>query len=88
MSLHAEIVVASPEGGKAPLNIDSIAMSPDADSQRFFREKAQLWENTEVLEAFKGRAAEFDAIFYVGWVGRESFLAGGAVVDKARLTVR
>ena len=39
-------------------------------SQQFFRERTNLWENTESLESFEGRAKEFDAIFFVGGGGR------------------
>jgi putative intracellular protease/amidase len=68
---HAEIVVASPDGGEAPLSQQSIDMSPDEGSQRFLKEKTHLWKDTTRLENFKGRANEFDAVFYVGGGGRE-----------------
>ncbi|KAF2095362.1 putative chaperone protein HSP31 [Rhizodiscina lignyota] len=67
---HAEIVVASPAGGAAPLDPGSVDYAKnDEESQKFLQEKRSLWEKTEKLESFKGRAAEFDAIFFVGGHG-------------------
>lgn len=37
----------------------------------FLENQKELWEQTEKLETFLGRAGEFDAIFYVGGLGRE-----------------
>ncbi|KAK3678813.1 hypothetical protein LTR78_001266 [Recurvomyces mirabilis] len=71
----ADVVVASPLGGEAPLSVQSIEMSPDEESQKFLREKQDVWSNTEVLSTFGGRAQEFDAIFYVG--------GGGPMFDLA-----
>lgn len=51
------------------MNPLSIEMSPDEESQKFLQ-KSALWENTERLETFKGRANEFAAIFFVGGGGR------------------
>jgi hypothetical protein len=36
----------------------------------FLNTRSDLWKNTEKLEAFLGRAKEFDAILYVGGFGR------------------
>lgn len=65
-------MVASPAGGEAPLDPGSVDFAKDDDeSQKFLKEKESLWKNTEKLESFKGRAGEFDAIFFVGGHGRE-----------------
>ena len=37
----------------------------------FLENKKELWENTQKLETFVGRAKDFDAIFYVGGLGRK-----------------
>ncbi|EME44608.1 hypothetical protein DOTSEDRAFT_72158 [Dothistroma septosporum NZE10] len=67
---HAEITIASPKGGEAPLDPSSVEMfKEDAESTRFLKEKEALWKNTEKLELFVGRETEFDAIFYVGGHG-------------------
>lgn len=41
----------------------------DALSQAFMSEKRSLWENTEKLSTFKGRASEFAALVYIGGHG-------------------
>ncbi|KAK4549676.1 hypothetical protein LTR36_004977 [Oleoguttula mirabilis] len=66
---HAKIVIASPQGGEAPLNGHSIEMATDTESKRFLAEKRHVWESTEKLETFLGRAEEFEAIFFVGGAG-------------------
>lgn len=67
---HVEIVFASPNGGKAPLDPGSIEpFKDDAQSQAFMNEKRSLWENTEKLSTFKGRASEFAALVYIGGHG-------------------
>jgi putative intracellular protease/amidase len=61
--------VASPLGGTAPLDEGSVeAYKEDASSVKFLKKK--LWENTEKLSTFLGRAKEYDAIFFVGGFGR------------------
>lgn len=61
----------SPAGGKAPLDPSSVEMfKEDAESQKFLKEKSALWENTEKLSDYIGKASQFDAIFYVGGHGR------------------
>jgi putative intracellular protease/amidase len=42
----------------------------DATSQTFLKEQKALWTNTHKLSDILPRAAEFDAIFYVGGHGR------------------
>ena len=72
LSPHAEIVVASPAGGEAPLDEGSVAaFKADPASVEFLNTKSALWKNTEKLSSFVGRAGEFDAIFYVGGHGRK-----------------
>lgn len=68
---HCEITVASPAGGEAPLDEGSVtAFKDDTESQNFLKEKGKLWKETEKLEGFKGRAGDFDGIFFVGGHGR------------------
>jgi putative intracellular protease/amidase len=67
---HTKITVASPAGGAAPLDPASIeASKDDVKSQDFLKTKTQLWEQTETLSSFIGKAADFDALFYVGGHG-------------------
>ncbi|KXS98768.1 hypothetical protein AC578_9048 [Pseudocercospora eumusae] len=66
----ADIVIASPKGGVAPLDPGSVEMfKEDAESTKFLKEKESLWKNTEKLSKYIGKADEFDAIFYVGGHG-------------------
>lgn len=66
----ADIAIASPKGGEAPLDPSSVEMfKEDAEATRFLKEKEALWKNTDKLEKYLGRADEFDAIFYVGGHG-------------------
>lgn len=70
---HAQITIASPAGGEAPLDPSSVeATKDDKASVDFLNSKQSLWKNTEKLSDFVGRANEFDAIFFVGGHGRES----------------
>lgn len=68
---HAQITVASPAGGEAPLDPSSIDKS-DQVSMDFLKNQEPLFKNTEKLEKFVGHAKDFDAIFYVGGHGRTS----------------
>lgn len=64
--------VASPLGGKAPLNEYSVQESKtDELSMRFVEHRSDLWADTEKLSEFIGRAEEFDVIVYAGGQGRE-----------------
>ncbi|RAK91793.1 ThiJ/PfpI family protein [Aspergillus costaricaensis CBS 115574] len=66
----AELVIASPAGGKAPLDPGSIEMfKEDPVSQKFLKEQESLWTNTVKLSDVVSRVSEFDAIFYVGGHG-------------------
>ena len=70
---NAQITIASPAGGEAPLDPSSVeATKDDKASVDFLDNKQSLWKNTEKLSNFVGRAKEFDAIFFVGGHGRES----------------
>ncbi|KAK6507413.1 hypothetical protein TWF481_005846 [Arthrobotrys musiformis] len=67
---HATFTIASPRGGPSPLDPSSIeAFKNDSLSQKFLAEKEELWERTEMLFKFLGKANLFDALFYVGGHG-------------------
>jgi putative intracellular protease/amidase len=53
----------------------------DAESKKFLEEKKSLWENTEKLSDYVGKADQFDAIFYVGGHGRTSSCKPRAPID-------
>jgi len=66
----ADITIASPKGGEAPLDPSSVEQfKEDAESTKFLKEKESLWKNTEKLSTFLGKADQFDGIFYVGGHG-------------------
>ncbi|KAF7533363.1 hypothetical protein G7054_g7145 [Neopestalotiopsis clavispora] len=65
----AEIVFASPKGGLAPVDPVSVEYSPDEVSQEFLKNHKVLFEQTEPLVQFLGKAVEFDAIYYPGGHG-------------------
>lgn len=66
----AEIVVASPKGGEAPLDPSSVkASESDSISQDFLKNQSALWKQTHKLADFVGKAGDFAAIFYVGGHG-------------------
>ncbi|RJE27433.1 ThiJ PfpI family protein [Aspergillus sclerotialis] len=65
-----ELVIASPNGGEAPLDPGSAkAFENDPISAKFLKENKSLWTNTQKLADILPRVAEFDAIFYVGGHG-------------------
>ncbi|KAF4631586.1 hypothetical protein G7Y89_g6545 [Cudoniella acicularis] len=67
---HVQITIASPNGGAAPLDPSSVeATKEDPVCIKFLKNRNALWENTEKLESFLGRAKEFEAIFFVGGHG-------------------
>jgi putative intracellular protease/amidase len=69
---YVQIVIASPNGGEAPLDPGSVdASKDDAQSQNFFINKSALWKNTQTLSSLLGHANEFEAIFFVGGHGRQ-----------------
>ncbi|KAJ5797647.1 uncharacterized protein N7503_006943 [Penicillium pulvis] len=64
------LTIASPKGGKAPLDQGSVKMfESDPVSKSFLDNQEALWTNTEKLADMVPRAGEFDAIFYVGGHG-------------------
>ncbi|KAL2847081.1 class I glutamine amidotransferase-like protein [Aspergillus pseudodeflectus] len=66
----AELTIASPKGGEAPLDPGSVEMfKEDPVSSKFLKEQTALWKKTEKLADVLPRAGEFDAIFYVGGHG-------------------
>ncbi|KAH7382881.1 putative chaperone protein HSP31 [Cadophora sp. MPI-SDFR-AT-0126] len=67
---HTEITVASPKGGVAPQDPKSRAeFKDDKISVDFLVNQRSLYEETQKLEKFIGRAEEFVALFYVGGQG-------------------
>ena len=70
LSDQAEVFVASPKGGVAPLDPSSVeAFKDDPSSANFLANKKAVWEKTTPLKEFLGRANEFDAIFFPGGHG-------------------
>jgi len=66
----ADITIASPKGGTAPLDKSSVdAFKEDKEAMDFFEQKKALWEKTEKLSDLSGAAKNFDAIFFVGGHG-------------------
>jgi putative intracellular protease/amidase len=64
------MVLASPNGGAAPLDPSSVdAAAKDSVSTSFLNEQKQLWQTTQPVEHFLGRADEFAAIFFPGGHG-------------------
>jgi len=78
-----DVIVASPAGGNAPLDPASIEMfKEDASSVRFLNQDKALWEKTDKLDAYVGRADEFDAVFVPGGHGPMFDLAVDEVSRK------
>ncbi|OLN97749.1 Glyoxalase 3-like protein 2 [Colletotrichum chlorophyti] len=66
----AEMTFASPKGGVSPLDQASVEMfANDPSSKNFLENHKDIWENTEPLKNFVGRASEFDALFFPGGHG-------------------
>ena len=66
-------MVASPNGGAAPLDPSSVeAFKGDASATKFLNTKEELWKNTHKLSEFVGHANDYEAIFFVGGHGRTS----------------
>ncbi|KAM0524469.1 hypothetical protein ACHAPE_000563 [Trichoderma viride] len=71
-----EMVVASPKGGEAPLDPDSITrFKDDKISTDFYEQHKDVWSNTTKLSEFLGKADQFDAIYYPGGHGPSFDLA-------------
>lgn len=65
-----ELVMASPKGGEAPLDPASVKMfAQDEESVEFLKNKSAVWKTTQKLSTFRGKVAEFDALFYPGGHG-------------------
>ncbi|KAE8141394.1 class I glutamine amidotransferase-like protein [Aspergillus pseudotamarii] len=65
-----DVVIASPNGGEAPLDPGSITMfEEDAVSVKFLKEQKSLWQRTVKLSDVLPRVSGFDALFYVGGHG-------------------
>ncbi|APA09544.1 hypothetical protein SS1G_06318 [Sclerotinia sclerotiorum 1980 UF-70] len=79
---HTEITIASVIGGASPLDPASIEASRDDVSVNFLKTQESLWKNTVPLSDFVGKAAEFDAIFYVGGHGPMFDLAHNETSQK------
>lgn len=79
VSAGFEITTASPAGGAAPLDPGSVEMfKEDASSVAFLKNNKSVWESTDKLSSYLGRADEFDALFVPGGHGPMFDLA----VDK------
>jgi len=69
-SANFDVIVASPAGGVAPLDPGSIEMfKEDASSVAFLKNNKPVWEQTDKLSNYLGRADEFDAVFVPGGHG-------------------
>ncbi|KAL7010091.1 hypothetical protein EMMF5_000110 [Cystobasidiomycetes sp. EMM_F5] len=67
---HADIVWASPKGGKAPLDESSVeAFKDDPVSKKFLSDSLKLTENTHKLSSLVGKSGDYAALFYVGGHG-------------------
>ncbi|KAI7279859.1 hypothetical protein KC345_g5104 [Hortaea werneckii] len=65
-----DIVVASPQGGEAPLDSNSITFAEDdEESMEFYRTRSDLWKNTVKIEDLRSSTEEFAGVFYVGGHG-------------------
>jgi putative intracellular protease/amidase len=66
---RANITVASPKGGEAPLDPSSVEAAKDDVSVNFLNNNTDVWKTTQKLSDYTGKAKDFDAIFYVGGHG-------------------
>ncbi|KAK7221408.1 hypothetical protein V2G26_009411 [Clonostachys chloroleuca] len=70
LAAKAEIVVASPKGGVAPLDPASLDFSKDDEAaMSFYKNKSAVWENTTPVKDFLGKTDEYAALFYPGGHG-------------------
>ncbi|KAL7891992.1 DJ-1/PfpI family protein [Trichoderma sp. SZMC 28014] len=66
----ANITVASPKGGEAPLDAGSVEMfKSDEVASAFYNTKSSVWKDTRKVSEFVGRSNEFDALIYPGGHG-------------------
>lgn len=83
LASKAEIVIASPKGGEAPLDPVSIEyFKEDPVCADYLANRSDLWKNTVKLADLAGRAAEFDAVFYPGGHGPMFDLVDDAVSQQ------
>ena len=69
LSRDFAITVASPQGGATVLDPVSVQLYTDSVSAEFKETKEQLWKETEELGNLIGKAAEYEAILYIGGFG-------------------
>ncbi len=75
LSPHTDITVASPAGGKAPLDPNSVQdCKDDLESMSFLEKNEHIWNNTEKISDLVDKANKFDAVFFVGGFGRADLL--------------
>jgi hypothetical protein len=75
VSKVANVTVASPAGGAAPVDQGSVDnWKKDQVSGQFWETQSSLWKNTEKLSSFVGKSKDFAGIFYVGGHGRKHLL--------------
>ena len=68
------MVVASPNGGEAPLDPGSAKMfGSDPVCSAFLKENQSLFKQTKKLSEALPEVSTFDAVFYVGGHGRTYF---------------
>jgi len=79
LATHVTIDVASPAGGEAPLDPNSVEMFKTDDiAVKFLSEKEELWKNTIKLENVN--AEDYDGIFFVGGHGPMFDIARAPIV--------
>ncbi|KAI5455585.1 class I glutamine amidotransferase-like protein [Mariannaea sp. PMI_226] len=70
LSPKYELVIASPKGGATIPDPTSIQLAAeDVNAVKFLNEKKHVYQNTQKLSSFLGRANEFDAVYVVGGHG-------------------
>jgi putative intracellular protease/amidase len=70
LSAKYQLTIVSPKGGAVTPDPTSIKLlEGDADSMRFLNDEKQVYQNTEKLSSYLGRADEFDAVYVAGGHG-------------------
>ena len=69
LSQDFDIILASPDGGPTILDPVSVQLFTDPISVQFKDTKEALWNATQELAKFVGRAADYEAILYIGGFG-------------------
>lgn len=73
MTESTALTIASPQGGHAPLDPNSIQTSKaagDTAAGMFLAMKKEVWGTTLPLSEIVGNEKEFDGVFFVGGHGR------------------